>query len=942
MRKLYVALLGLFFTLPTYAQVVTTIPFFPLQTGEVTIRFNAAEGNGALKGFTGDVFAHAGVITSESSTPTDWRYVVGNWGEFDARVLMQRVDTDIYELTYDIRDFYGVPAEEKILRLAFVFRDQNGTGELVGRAADGSDIFTPVYAQEDGLLTAFITPNESNTVYSPTDTIRIQTAASQASQLSLFNQEELVASAENATELAYNLPVEAPGIFNLTIIATTDTESDSSTFSYIVVDNTQGKADPPVATVDGINYLSDTSVLLRLYAPGKESIFVIGDFNDWEVLPEYLMQQSVDGNTFWLQIEGLTPGETYGFQYLVDGLLKIADPYTELVLDEGNDPFIPASTFPDIPPYPSGKTSGNVSVLQPGRPEFDWQYDDTFTPPEKGDLVIYELLLRDFLAAHDYNTLIDTLDYLDRLGVNAIEFMPISEFEGNLSWGYNPSFHLALDKYYGNPESFKRFVDEAHRRGIAVILDVVYNHAFSQSPLAQLYWDATNFRPSEDNPWLNVEARHPFNVGYDFDHESEATRRFVDRALEYWIETYHVDGYRFDLSKGFTQRNSGNDVGFWSSYDASRIEILKHYSDVVWGVNPDAYVIMEHFGGGQEEREMSDYGMMLWGNMNFQYNEASMGYESDLTGTYFGDRGWTQPNLISFMESHDEERLMYKNLSFGNSSGDYNVQDLTTALQRQELVSAFYYTIPGPKMLWQFGELGYDFPINYCPNGTINESCRVDNKPIRWDYWEDPQRIRLYEITRELISLKKQYAVFSTTDVSFRLNSRDKRIQLSHPEMDVTVLGNFNVVASTINPSFQQTGWWYEYFSGDSLFVENVNFSLPMEPGEYRLYSTQKLARLTGTTTNRDDELRQKYAVKVWPNPSQGQLNLSWSQSQASTFSINVSTPTGSRVAEITPRSYQPGSHHLTIELPLAQGVYLMEMNWGNEASIWEKVVIFY
>ena len=937
MRNLFLSLWGVLVISFSQGQVVSTDPFFPQQNGNVTIRFNAQEGNGALKGFAGNVFAHTGVITDKSSSPTDWRYVVGNWGTFDSRVIMQRVDTDVYEISYNIANFYSVPQDEKVLQMAFVFRDESGN--LVGRASDGSDIFTPVYDAADGLQTAIISPSSSNTIYNLSDTLCIQAASSLSASLSLFNEEELLTEILDTTSISFKLPLTTPGSFELSFTANTDTETNTSTFSYIVLDNTLTAVDPPVSSVDGITYLSDSSVLLRIFAPGKESIFVIGDFNDWEVLPLFQMNQSVDGNTFWIQINGLTPGESYGFQYLVDGSLKVGDPYSELILDESNDPFISNNTFPNLPPYPSGKTSGIVSLLQPGKAPFEWQVND-FEAPQKEDLVIYELLLRDFISRHDYATLIDTLDYLERLGINAIELMPVSEFEGNLSWGYNPSYHLALDKYYGNPESFKQFVDEAHRRGMAVILDVVYNHAFSQSPLAQLYWDAANFRPSADNPWLNVEATHPFNVGYDFNHESQATRNFVDRSLEYWLETYRLDGFRFDLSKGFTQRNSGNDVGFWSQYDAERVAILKHYADVVWNTNPDAYVIMEHFGGEQEETEMSNYGMMLWGNMNFQYNEASMGYASNLNGAYFGNRGWTEPNLISFMESHDEERLMYKNISFGNASGDYNVKDLGTALQRQELVSTFFYTIPGPKMLWQFGELGYDFPINYCPNGTINESCRVDNKPIRWDYASDPRRQRLYNITRELILLKTQYEVFSTTDINLSVHGTGKRIQLNHSDMKVNVLGNFNVVNQSINPVFQETGWWYEYFSGDSILVENTNEIIDLIPGEYRLYSTQKLARPDGTTTSRNDDVKQQLQFSLWPNPASRNLVISWKMAHSADVDISLHATNGQKVMSQELGTYYPGFHEENIELDVPAGIYFLKADLGKNYQIWEKIVV--
>ncbi|NOZ04318.1 MAG: hypothetical protein GXO92_06915 [FCB group bacterium] len=101
--------------------------------------------------------------------------------------------------------------------------------------------------------------------------------------------------------------------------------------------------------------------------------------------------------------------------------------------------------------------------------------------------MIYELLVRDFIDRHDYQTLIDTLDYLEKLGINAIELMPINEFEGNSSWGYNPSFYFAPDKYYGTRQDLKLFIDECHRRGIAVIMDIVLNHTYGQSPLVSGY-----------------------------------------------------------------------------------------------------------------------------------------------------------------------------------------------------------------------------------------------------------------------------------------------------------------------------------------------------------------------------------------------------------------------------------------------------------------------
>jgi len=340
----------------------------------------------------------------------------------------------------------------------------------------------------------------------------------------------------------------------------------------------------------------------------------------------------------------------------------------------------------------------------------------------------------------------------------------------------------------------------------------------------------------------------------------------VKRILSYWLEEFKFDGFRFDLSKGLTQFNSGNDIELMAKYDASRIAILKDYADYIWSVDSSAYVILEHFAENSEEIVLSDYGMMLWGNMNFQFNEAAMGYASDLEGVDYTFRGWTKPHLVGYMESHDEERLMYKLNTYGDSEGDYNTRETTTALQRLEAVSAIFYSVPGPKMLWEFGELGYDFPINYCTNGTINDYCRLDPKPIRWDYLDDYRREHLRQVTAALIHLKTDYPTFSTTDFVFNdQNYFLKTVHLNHPDMDAVTLANFRVINSDINPKFQYTGVWYEYFSGDSLIVTDTQKKITFSPGEYRLYTSKRIMPPQGFISDvRDLPVAD---VKFFPNP---------------------------------------------------------------------------
>ncbi|MDP2362924.1 MAG: alpha-amylase family glycosyl hydrolase, partial [Ignavibacteria bacterium] len=418
-----------------------------------------------------------------------------------------------------------------------------------------------------------------------------------------------------------------------------DTTNSVDSTSFMMFSNPAITNSPlPSGLRPGLNYTSTTTATLALFAPYKDFIYLLGDFNDWKVQTNYFMNRdsvTADSVIWWIDLT-LSPGLEYAFQYLVDGKIRIGDPYSEKVLDPWNDQYIPSSTYPGLKPYPAGKTERIVGIVQTAQSEYQWQAIN-YQRPAKEKLVIYELLVRDFSTQRTFQFLIDTLSYLKSLGVNAIELMPIMEFSGNLSWGYNPIYHTAVDKYYGTANRLKEFIDECHLNGIAVILDMVLNQADNLSPLAMMWWDNTNSRPAVNNPYLNPIAKHPYNVFNDFNHESTATKYFVDRVNEYWLTEFKFDGFRFDLSKGFTQ-TFNTDVGAWSAYDQSRINILKRMANQIWAVDPSAYVILEHFAANNEEIVLSNHQMLLWGNHNYDYNEATMGYASNFSGISYKNR----------------------------------------------------------------------------------------------------------------------------------------------------------------------------------------------------------------------------------------------------------------------------------------------------------------
>ncbi|MGM9477809.1 alpha-amylase family glycosyl hydrolase [Pedobacter sp. GSP4] len=590
------------------------------------------------------------------------------------------------------------------------------------------------------------------------------------------------------------------------------------------------KADLPAGAKDGVVFINNgTSAIVTLYAPNKKSVSLIGEFNNWSTTA---MKNTTDGNYWWIQVDNLNPNTEYAYQFYVDGNLKVADPYCEKVLDPDNDQYISAATYPNLKAYPTGKTTGIVSVMQANQPSYTWK-NTGFSRPDKNNLVIYELLVRDFTTDHNYASTLAKLDYLIGLGINAIELMPVNEFEGNLSWGYNPSFYFAPDKYYGTKTALQNFIDECHGRGIAVIMDMVLNHSFGQSPMVQLYFDGS--KPTTSSPWFNVDAKHPFNVGYDFNHESQATKKFSKDVIKFWMQQYKIDGFRFDLSKGFTQKSSTDDAQF-RLYDAGRVATWKDYNSYIKNIDPNFYVILEHFAEETEEKVLADDGMMLWNNLNHDMNEATMGWlgGSNFQWGFYTNHGFTKSeNLVTYGESHDEERLNFKNISYGNASGNYVIKgNLATSLKREELAAAFLFAIPGPKMVWQFGELGYDINIDF--NGRTGE------KPIKWEYYSDPNRKALYDAYAKFIRLKKNNSIFNSTNFTYNLAGGIKYIKLTEGSNTVVVVGNFDVVAQTASIDFGSAGVWLDAVGASNSLSTSI-YIQTLAPGEYHIFSKTAL-----------------------------------------------------------------------------------------------------
>jgi len=841
--------------------------------------------------------------TTQKGTPDN-----GAWdASSDASKFTYNALTDTYTKTFTPTTYYNTTGLGKI---GFLVKAKNANGDKKSQ-----DILVEVGSFQATLTSPIensttVIVSGSNFNITATNTNGLASYTLKANGTTIDTNASTSTYSFNPINIRTNKTYEMSIVQGATIIV--------KKFSVVVNPNTVSEA-MPTGLIDGINYNPNdaTKATLVLDAPFKDFVYVAGSFNNWQPSLAYAMKKDPATGKFWLELTGLVSGESNTYQYWVvdatplansPSLVKTADPYSTLVLSPYDDPYIPSVSYPNIPVYPAGQNF-EVSVLKTGQTPYNWQVTN-FTKPEKEKLVVYEVLVRDFDAARNYQSLIDRIDYFKNLKINAIQLMPVMEFEGNESWGYNTSFHMALDKFYGTSDKLKEVIDLYHQNGIAVILDVALNHAFGRNPMVRMWMndpDGDGFgSPTAENPYFNTVAKHAYNVGEDFNHQSIKTQNYVNRVIKQWIEEYKIDGFRWDLTKGFTQNCSDSDQDCTNEYQQDRVDVLKKYADYSWSLDPAHYTIFEHLGSDAEEQQWANYkiaetpskGIMMWGKMTGPYNQLSMGYasESDISRMTSTSRGFLSNRLMGYAESHDEERLMYKNVQYGASNGTYNVKDLNTALYRMPAIGAVSLLIPGPKMIWHFGELGWENSIFTCNDNSVNNDfdaisgdCKLDTKPQpQWvnNWLGNSNRNKIYNEWAKMITLKTTEPVFLGTPTMASLNSLSVNIKITNSSLsttqlkDVLILANFDVMAQSVATGFQYTGTWYNLMDNTTINVSDVNTTMNLPAGEYRIYGNRP-ANLAIADFEKEN------SVSLYPNPVSNYFTLNAVVSKVQIYSVS-------------------------------------------------------
>ena len=862
----------------------------------------------------------------------------GDWSNSNEALKLTNNDDGSYSFTLTPNIFFN---DTGITKMGVLVKAKNGEDQGNGERKtqdfliDVGKVLMEITSHSGN--TIIVNPNQNTTVYA----VMSANGSQEAGSFSSYFNDVLIDSGNGYPTYNLSLNVSSSGTLRIEGSPFSSSETARIELAVEVAPSVTEEA-IPVGLHEGINYHSDTSkATLVLNAPNKDYVYVAGSFNNYTTSSTYLMKKDPTSNLFWLELNGLTPNEIYHYQYWVydtttvtnsPAIVKTADPYTTLVLSPFDDGDIPASSYPNLPAYPTGQER-EVTVLQTGQTAYNWQVSN-FQKPPKEDLVIYEVLVRDFDANRSFQDLIDRVSYFKNLNVNAIQLMPVMEYEGNESWGYNTAFHMALDKFYGTPEKFKELVDTFHLNGIAVILDLAINHAFGRAPGVRMWMDDPDGNgwgdPSSENPYFNEEPKHSYNVGSDFNHQSSMTKNFTKRVIKHWIEEYKIDGFRWDLTKGFTQNCTASDEGCTGSYQADRVAVLKEYADYSWSLDANHYAIFEHLGGDTEEAEWANYrleegkGIMLWGKMTEPYNQLSMGHNSSnsIERMRSESRGFNGKRLVGYPESHDEERLMYKNQLYGNSTQTgHNVKNLNVALSRMSAIGATSLLVPGPKMIWHFGELGMENSINTCTNGTVGD-CKLDTKPQpQWanNWLTNTQRKKIYDDWSRMNALKRSNEVFrgSSSISPFTTNNLVQRIYIWNEALNglknIVILANFDVTTQNVSGDFPYTGTWYDLMDESTLSVSSVGQVITLAPGEFKIFGNQQ-----AVLSNYNPELL-RLGLRQNPVKERIQIDLP----NEDTYSYKLYNTIGT---ELYNGNHKNGKV-LTISAPAQKGVYFVVVN---------------
>ncbi len=528
----------------------------------------------------------------------------------------------------------------------------------------------------------------------------------------------------------------------------------------------------------------------KLWAPYNSKASLVGDF-----LEDSTVEMEKDKGGYFRTTVELEDGK-YAYKFRV----------------RSQSPFLDADEWTYvIDPYATEVDESNqqgIIRIKDGEKIIDdyvWQHDNVELPKPE-EMVIYEMLVQDFTEEEgrgSFQTILDRLDYLQDLGVNALELMPVQSCPMEIGWGYNLRHYFALRSSYGKPADLKRLIDECHARGIMLILDVVLNHSESEAPLTQIdysYW----YRQDPKDPDQSWGPEFDYNH-YDENYERFPARDFMRDMINFWITEYRFDGLRFDAVK---QLDNPEVLG-WIVDEAGLAAQPK-----------PLFTCAEHIPEKPDICGLEGPVDSSW-RVSFHYNfldilkgngAAIDSVKELIDPRQMGFEGTS--TAINYLTSHDQNRLM-ANLA------DMEIFE-KAAFKRAKLGAALVLTSLGVPMIWMGEEFGAYKPKT------------LDPTPLDWSLLNNDNNVGLLEYYQGLIALRKENVAMRSDNIAVLHENADNQVigYIRWHDMGARVVVILNCsgdfLAGYTVPDLPEDGTWHEWTKNFDVTVEGGNLMIDL------------------------------------------------------------------------------------------------------------------
>ncbi len=683
---------------------------------------------------------------------------------------------------------------------------------------------------------------------------------------------------------------------------------------------------------------SNDSTSFRLRVPNKEYVLVriapLG--SPVATANPIVLNHHTDSYNWWVNVK-LAPG-TYEYQFEIENGKMIHDPWGREIGDNGTRFTIGAA----------GLTAD----------DYVWQNTGYARPP-LNKLIIYEMNMMEFAGGYfnlsnpnqtRWSHLRSLLPYLDSLGINAIELMPVTDF-GNIgpsgfSWGYDVNSYFALEPTFGTPRDFKEFVDSAHGRGIAVIMDMVLNHLNETSALWQMLPDeaqnpyfksCSEIKPNEDGLCFFKDMDYWTPIG-----SINYSEELAQTALKMWVDSYHIDGFRYDYTQG---------IG-WNKNDTSK-GVLGFANVIAKTYNNSIYQIAEHlpespaliYYSGMTSSWHGDFRGKLFGEaagtVTTLTDMENIVLGLGITGS--NDTPYTPSAYASRIEpvndcsNHDEQTLLYEMIKWHSI-------DTATAYQRDKLYSTFMFTSLGIPMLWEGNEMGEI-------RGYTSNDNKLSYRPVQWNYLTSPRGQSQFKHYRTLI-MQRRYnpALYNGTLVKqYRYDASRVLVWGFKDSVSgnmIEVVANMGASSKTVtNVPWLAAGTWYDVFDQSTFEAGSTTLASFTIPGyTARVFSNKRDSDI-GIPLGVDDgtgiDVPSKFLLaQNYPNPFNPSTTIHFELPKQSRVTLKIFDIMGREIATLVDQERHAGMYDIQWNAAnSASGIYFYRLT-TDAGTITKKLML--